>query len=185
MALRSLLSFQSKLGACAIAGIMALGALTASEQPAQAMVLEDPDHIQWIYLAGSAIPSKLYSAGLKDDQVVRVCRVRHRKDFEIGYIKDSFCQIGGDGMSRPYSEYEVLVFARNTSWYETKRRQLPPNAEDLSAGLRKLSPLHLCRIHYEGNIAVGTINGEGYCIAGYATGELKSDEFDILVSGAK
>lgn len=36
MALRSLLSFKSKLGACAIAGIMALGALTASEQAAQA-----------------------------------------------------------------------------------------------------------------------------------------------------
>lgn len=185
MAHRSQFSLKTSLGAYILSSAMALGALAGSAQTSQAMVLEDPDHIQWIYLAGSAIPSTLYSAGLTEDQVVRVCRVRHRKDFEIGYIQDSFCQIGGDGMSRPYSEYEVLVFAKNTSWYETKRRQLPPNAEDVSAGLRKLSPLHLCRIHYEGDIAVGTINGEGYCIAGYATGELKSDEFDILVSGAQ
>ena len=152
---------------------------------AHAIGLKDPDHIQWIYLAGKAIPDRLYSAGLSEEQSVRVCRVRHRKDFEIGYVSDSFCQIGGDGMSRPYSEYEVLVFAKNTDWVEAKRRQLPPNAEDISANIKQISPLHMCRIRYEGNVAVGTINGEGYCIAGYATGELKSDEFDILVSTAK
>lgn len=150
--------------------------------PAHALKVEDPAHIQWIYLAGKAIPDSLYSAGKTEDQVVRVCRVRHRKDFEIGYLHDLRCQIGGDGMSRPYSEYEVLIFAKNTNWVAAKRRQLPANAEDISAGtLRGDSKLYMCRIDYENTITVGTIDSEGYCITGYKTGELKSDEFDILV----
>lgn len=150
--------------------------------PASALQLTDPENIQWIYLAGKAVPDRLYSAGADKDLTVRVCRVRHRKDHEIGYLVDSLCQIGGDGMSRPYSEYEVMVFARKTAWVPAKRKQLPPNGQDMSAGNRKISPLYMCRIHYEEAIAVGTVNGDGYCIAGYATGELKSDEFDLFVS---
>ncbi len=150
--------------------------------PAKALQLIDPENIQWIYLAGKAVPDSLYSAGEDKDKVVRVCRVRHRKDHEIGYLQDSLCQIGGDGMSRPYSEYEVMVFARKTEWVPAKRKQLPPNGQDMSAGNKKISPLYMCRIHYEGDIAVGTINDKGYCITGYSTGELKSDEFDLFVS---
>ncbi|MCV6574243.1 MAG: DUF3421 domain-containing protein [Cohaesibacter sp.] len=156
--------------------------LALASSPAHAIKIEDPAHIQWIYLAGKAVPDSLYSAGKRADQIVRVCRVRHRKDFEIGYLKDSFCQIGGDGMSRPYSEYEVLIFAKQTAWQAAKRRQLPTNAQDVSAGtLRGDRTLYMCRITYEGAVTVGTINSEGYCITGYKTGELKSDEFDILV----
>ena len=172
---------RSKLASLAL--LLPFVGLGLATSPAQALKIDDPDHIQWIYLAGKAIPDSLYSAGKSEDQVVRVCRVRHRKDFEVGYLQDLRCQIGGDGMSRPYSEYEVLIFAKNTEWVPAKRRQLPTNAQDISAntlpGDRKL---YMCRIDYEDTITVGTINSEGYCITGYKTGELKSDEFDILVS---
>ncbi|MCT4656367.1 MAG: DUF3421 domain-containing protein [Cohaesibacter sp.] len=171
-------TWSKKLSLALAATFLAWG---SSSVPSNALKIEDPAHIQWIYLAGRSIPDSLYSAAADKGKVVRVCRVRHRKDFEVGYLQGGFCQIGGDGMSRPYSEYEVLVFAKKTGWQEAKRRQLPANVEDISAGTRGGNALYLCRIHYEDSIAVGTIDGEGYCIAGYKTGELKSDEFDVLV----
>ena len=137
--------------------------------------------IVWKPLRGESVPANAYSAAPASAEPVHICRVTHRHDTEIGTVRDFFCQIGGDGMSRPYSVYDVLTDAGEASWAPAKGGRLPEGALPLNE--TTASPVYACRVVYEGATIVGTVHAsEGLCSASFAHSELQSDTFEVLVS---
>lgn len=131
----------------------------------------------WSAVSAENTPESAFSAA-SDGEPVRVCRIRHRRDMEVGTVRDFFCQIGGDGMSRPYSIYELLVEAPGTAWAKAEAGALP--AEALPVNDEHGPTIYACRTVYEGQTLVGLVR-DSVCSAGYGPSELRAEEFDVLV----
>ncbi len=135
--------------------------------------------VSWLAMRGETIPTSAFSAAAKDHDPVRICRVSHRREAQIGMIRDFYCQIGGDGMSRPYSIYDVLIAAPGTSWVSVKDGVLPDNAVALN---EEMGPdIFACRLTYEGTVLVGMVR-DGRCSASFLFSELRSDDFEVLAA---
>ena len=132
----------------------------------------------WKPVRGESVPEDAFSAAPGAEARVLLCRVRHRADVEIGYIAGSFCQIGGDGLSRPYSLFLTLVKAPGARWEPTAKEALHDDAVALNEGLGP--DVFACRVTHDGKTVVGMVR-EGRCSAGFGDAELRSDTYEVLV----
>ena len=158
-----------------ISGIAFALTMTIAANPTMA----EPAGFLWKAVSGASIPADAYSAAPEGAAPVHICRVRHNRDVEIGMTGEAFCHIGGDGMNRPYSLYEVLVAAPGAGWTKTSGGEIPAAAIPLNAG--KGPDRFACRTVYEGRTLVGTVQ-DGICSAGFDVSELRADEFEVLVA---
>ncbi len=137
--------------------------------------------LKWQFLQGEKVPANAFSVAAKGHDVVQLCRVKHRRDEEIGVVRDFFCQVGGDGMSRPYSVFFVLMEAEGVAWAPAAKGALPEGA--LTLNEYREQPLYACRMTYEGATVVGTYRAaERICSGSFLHSELQSDEFEVLVA---
>ncbi len=160
----------------AIAGLTVVLAMMVAADP----VLPEPAGFVWAPVSGASIPENAYSAAPAGAAPVRICRVRHNRDVEIGSAGEAFCHIGGDGMNRPYSLYEVLVAAPGAGWATVSGGEVPAAAIPLNAG--RGPDRFACRTVYRGRTLVGTVD-DGTCSAGFDVSELRSDDYEVLVAG--
>lgn len=137
------------------------------------------ENFVWKAARGEGIPPDAFSAAPTGAEPVHVCRVRHNRDIEIGYIVNALCAIGGDGMSRPYSLFRTLIEAPGAAWARPAGA-LPANAIPLNDGFGPA--VHACRVTHQGKTVVGMLR-DGICSAGFDAGELRSDEYELLVFG--
>ncbi len=136
------------------------------------------DHFVWKPVRGDSLPPDAFSAAPAGAEPVRLCRVRHNRDIEVGQIVNSLCAIGGDGMSRPYSLFLTLVEAPGVTWAKPAGGTVPANAVALNDGFGPTA--HGCRVSHDGQTVVGMVR-DGICSAGFNHGELRSDAFEVLV----
>jgi len=132
----------------------------------------------WEKVAGETVPADAFSAALEGTPPAYLCRVVNRIDLEIGHLGEAFCEIGGDGMNRPYSVHFVLTQAPGAAWSTSDGGKVPAAAVNFNMGRGPDS--FACRFPHEGRTLIGNVH-EGFCHTGYKDTELQSDAFDVLV----
>ena len=140
----------------------------------------EPADFSWKTVAGASIPPGTFSAAPPDRDPLYICRVRNNRDVTLGTAGTAFCNVGGDGMNRPYSLYEILIKAPGARWAKFEGTALPAGSVSLNAGHGP--NVYACRITYQGRLLIGMVR-DTVCIVGYETSELQSDEFEVLVIG--
>ncbi|MEZ5840923.1 MAG: hypothetical protein R3D02_11055 [Hyphomicrobiales bacterium] len=132
----------------------------------------------WEAVSGESVPATAYSGAIDGSAPTHLCRVINRQDVEIGYLGEVFCQIGGDGMNRPYSIFQVLTVAPGVDWARAEGSKAPAASVNFSNGRGPDS--FACRFPHDEATLVGTLR-DGFCHAGFKDTELQSDAFDVLV----
>ncbi|MCW2306477.1 DUF3421 domain-containing protein [Rhodobium gokarnense] len=135
----------------------------------------------WRAVRGDEFLKDAFSATPDGTTPVHICRVHNYRDVLIGYLDNWLCQVGGDGMSRPYSIFLTLITApAGAHWQKPEGDEVPAGALELNEGYGP--PTYACRVTYEGKTVVGMVR-ENICSAGYVDGELRSDDYEVLVGG--
>ena len=135
----------------------------------------------WRAVRGEEFLTDAFSATPEGAAPVHICRVRNYRDVMIGYLDNWLCQIGGDGMSRPYSIFRTLIKAPDGAhWQKPADEDVPAGALELNEGHGP--PVYACRVTFEGKTVVGMVRDK-LCSAGYVDGELRSDDYEVLVGG--
>lgn len=131
----------------------------------------------WTWFAVDAVPETAYDAAGPGEEPVVICRIRHRRDVEVGQLTDGLCLIGGDGIARPYSGFEILQDRGPAQWG-------PASADGLNVNADRGPAVHVCRMTVDGRTHVGMVR-DGLCSAGQLPDELTSDTYQVLTAPAQ